>query len=85
MSAVIAGIGRRGQVTIPRTVRRRLGIQEGDQVAFLLAGDHVILYPLPKTLLDMRGSVPVGMPQDFSEIRRQAIEAHARKVAQDEA
>ncbi len=82
---IITGVGRRGQVTIPRTIRRRLGIQEGDRIAFLPAEDHIVLYPLPKSLLDLRGSVPVAGPQDLSAVRRQAIESHARQVVQDEA
>jgi AbrB family looped-hinge helix DNA binding protein len=31
----------KGQVTIPKTVRQRLGIRQGSKVEFALAGDHV--------------------------------------------
>lgn len=33
----------KGQVTIPKQVRQRLGIREGSQVEFTLVGDHVEL------------------------------------------
>jgi hypothetical protein len=53
-------------------------------LAFLRRGDEVILQPLTRTLLDLRGSVPVSGPQDFTAIRRQVIERHTRKVIDDE-
>ena len=31
----------KGQVTIPKAVRRRLGIRQGSQIEFSLVGDHV--------------------------------------------
>jgi AbrB family looped-hinge helix DNA binding protein len=80
----ISKVGRRGQVTLPRNVRRWLNVREGDHVAFVRLDGGVVLLPLTKTLLDLRGSVPVAGPQDFAAIRRQVIEAHARKVAQVE-
>ena len=44
-------------------------------------GEEIVLQPLTRTLLDLRGSVPVSEPQDFVAIRRQVMEEHARKVA----
>ena len=79
----IAKVGRRGQITIPREVRGWLGVQEGDQVAFAHSEGQVVLYPLNRTLLDLRGSVPVSGPQDFDAIRRQVLESHARGVTED--
>ncbi len=31
----------RGQVTIPKSVRQRLGIRQGSKIEFALVGDHV--------------------------------------------
>lgn len=81
--AMVAKVGRRGQITIPRAIRRRLNVQEGDAVAFVYQDDDIVLKPLNKTLLDLRGSVPVNGPQDFPSIRRQVIEARARERAHD--
>lgn len=81
----ISKVGRRGQLTIPRAVRRWLGVREGDHVAFVQRADKVVLQPLSHTLLDLRGSVPVSGAQDFTAIRQEVVEAHARKVAHDEA
>jgi AbrB family looped-hinge helix DNA binding protein len=82
---IISKVGRRGQITLPRAIRRWLSLREGDRVAFVQRGNEIVLQPLTRTLLDLRGSVSVSGPQDFAAIRQQVIEAHARKVADDEA
>ncbi len=66
-------VGRRGQVTVPRTIRHSLNLREGDRVAFIRRGSEIVLQPLTNTLLDLRGSVSVAEPQDFAAIRRQVI------------
>jgi len=82
---ITSTVGRRGQVTVPRAIRQWLQLQEGDRIAFIRRGDEIILQPLARTLLDLRGSVPVSEPQDFAAIRTQVIQERARKVAQDDA
>ena len=77
---IITRVGRRGQITLPRSVRKQLGIEEGDRIAFLTQGSKVLMQPLSQTLFDLRGSVPVKGPQDFDEIRKEAISNRAKKV-----
>jgi len=77
-------VGRRGQITLPRLIRRRMGFAEGDRIALVPQGDRVILRPLTQTLFELRGSVPVSAPQDFSAIRQQVTSARAHKVVEDE-
>ncbi len=77
-------VGRRGQITLPSNIRRRIGLQEGDHIAVVSQGDQVILRPITRTLLDLRGSVPVSAPQDFTAVRRQVITKHAEEVEQNE-
>ena len=38
-----ARITSKGQVTIPREIRERLGVTEGDQVMLISEGDHLIV------------------------------------------
>jgi AbrB family looped-hinge helix DNA binding protein len=33
----------KGQVTIPKTLRQRLGIRQGSKIAFSLVGDEVVM------------------------------------------
>ena len=42
-------IGKRGQITIPRDIRRNLGLKEGDKIALISQGDRAILQPITKT------------------------------------
>ena len=76
-------VGRRGQITLPSEIRRKIELHEGDRIAVILQGDQVILRTLTQTLLDLRGSVPVSEPQNYSAIRKQVISNHAEKVARD--
>ena len=38
-----ATLTRKGQVTIPKSIRDRLGIQEGEKVLFVVRGEEVVL------------------------------------------
>lgn len=78
----ISTIGRRGQMTIPRAIRRLLNLEEGDRVAFIQREDEVILQPLKKTLFNLRGSIPTTEVQDFVAIRNQVLQEHAQKVGE---
>jgi AbrB family looped-hinge helix DNA binding protein len=77
-------VGRRGQITIPRHIRQKMGVQEGDRIALLVEKDQVIMRPISQTLLDLRGSIPVSTPQDFSAIRQEIIAKHAAKTGKNE-
>ncbi|MGQ9683448.1 MAG: AbrB/MazE/SpoVT family DNA-binding domain-containing protein [Anaerolineae bacterium] len=77
----VTKIGRRGQMVVPASIRRRLNLQEGDRVAFVQRGDDIVLQPLNASLLDLRGSVRVTGPQDFEAIRQQVVGERARKGA----
>jgi len=83
--AIISTVGRRGQITLPRAIREWLNLHEGDRVVFARRGDDVIIQPVQRTLMDLRGSVPVAGEQDFDAIRRQVVAARANEVAGDEA
>ena len=78
-------VGRRGQITLPRSTRQWLDLHEGDRVAFVRKGNEIVLQPMKQILLDLRGSVPVSEAQDFDVIRQQVIDRHTRDLARDEA
>lgn len=80
-----ATVTRKGQVTIPKTIRERLGVKDGEKIVFVLRGDEVVLKVLRGNILELRGSVkPRSRPQDFEAIRRSVRRAMARKIAKDE-
>lgn len=72
-------IGRRGQITLPREVRRRIKVDEGDQIAFIIEGEQVIIKPITQSLLDLRGSVKVTGEQDFDAIRKEVTAKRAKR------
>ena len=74
-------ITRKGQVTIPKAIRDRLGVKEGEKVLFVMRGEEVVLRVVKGTILDLRGSVqPAAHPEDFEKIRRSVKQAVANKV-----
>jgi antitoxin PrlF len=72
-------VGRRGQITLPREVRRRIKVDEGDQIAFIIEGEQVIIKPITQSLLDLRGSVGVRGEQDFDAIRAEVTSKRAQR------
>ncbi len=68
----ISKVTSKGQATIPKEIRERLGIKPGDRVAFVVRGDTVIVIPIKGTLRDLRGSIrPKKVPEDLEEVRRE--------------
>lgn len=72
-------IGRRGQITLPREVRRRIKVDEGDQIAFIIQGEGVLIKPITQSLLDLRGSVEVTGEQDFNAIRKKVVAKRSQR------
>jgi AbrB family looped-hinge helix DNA binding protein len=76
-------VGRRGQITIPSQIRRQTGIKEGVRLALVVQGKQIVIRPITRTLLDLRGSIETSEPQDFTAIRMKVIASRADKVARD--
>ena len=74
----------KGQVTLPREIRRKLKIKSGDQMAVILDGDQIVFKPFTKTLLEIRGSVKVSSEQDFEKIRADVLAKRAKRNANNE-
>jgi antitoxin PrlF len=73
---------RKGQVTIPKAIRDRLGVKEGEKVLFVMRGEEVVLKVVKGTILDLRGSVqPSAHSEDFEKIRQSVKRTVARKMA----
>ena len=75
-------ITRKGQITIPKVIRDRLGVKEGEKVLFVMRGEEVILKVVKGTILDLKGSVKSSArPEDFEKIRQSVRRSVAKKVA----
>ena len=61
----------KGQVTIPKPLRQKLGIRKGSKIAFRLAGDHIEMTvqrspaPTGDTGFGMLKSRKLAVPADF--------------------
>lgn len=48
----------KGQVTVPRAIRERLGLKSGDRMAFTMLSDGtVVMRPRTRRLADLAGSL----------------------------
>ncbi|GJQ53087.1 MAG: hypothetical protein HKUEN02_19340 [Anaerolineaceae bacterium] len=72
-------VGRRGQIVLPKEVRTKIKVAEGDQIAFVIDGEQVVIKPITHTLLELRGRVKVSGRQDFDSIRKQVKTKRAAK------
>jgi|GEM_PF-1823437 len=54
MSEIIK-IGRKSQLVIPKAVRERVGVGEGDRVFVSVVGEAIVIVPLPRTVKELSG------------------------------
>jgi len=80
----IAVISSKGQMTIPREIRKRLGLKPSAKVVIVVEGDQAIIKPLRGSLLDLGGSIaiPAGeKPIAFARVREEVRKRVAKKTA----
>ena len=78
---VSARLSSKGQLTVPRAVRKALSLEEGDEVVFRVEGDRAVIARSPD-LLTLAGSASVPVAKRctaWSEVLRQT--RRAREVA----
>ena len=67
----------KGQLTIPKDVRDRLGLESGDRVVFEFEGDVVRLrVERRKSLGELMGSLPATREYPGREAEREAARGH---------
>ena len=79
-----AKIGKRGQMTLPRDVRIKYQLEEGQSVAFVVKNGELTLVPLRKTLFDFKGAVQPMEVSNIEVIREQVTADQAERVARGE-
>jgi antitoxin PrlF len=71
----------KGQVTIPKAVRDRMGIKEGTRLIFVDDGDRILVYKVDDDLASVYGAVKhEGPPIDFHELKERMAEDVAREA-----
>ena len=74
----------KGQMTIPKEVRKALNLQPSEKVIIVVEGNQAIIQPLKGNLLDIGGSVRITdreKPVDFKKVREEVKKRVAKKVA----
>jgi antitoxin PrlF len=70
----------KGQVTIPKGVRKRMGIDEGSRLLFVDDGDRILVYKLEGDLESLYGAVKhTGPPIDFRRLKEEIAEEIAKE------
>ena len=75
----------KGQVTIPKPLRQRLGLRQGSKVEFVLVGDHVEMHivsipaDLPASGFGMLKSKRAAVPAEFDPASLQARDKTRRR------
>ena len=76
---VAAKVTSKGQITLPREVRKLLAVDRGSVVIFETEGDRVFLKPV-KTLREFKGTLKGRKPAtDFETARRAAKETRGAR------
>lgn len=73
-------INSRGQVTLPKPIRDRLGLKAGDRIAFTIEDDgRLVVTPLTGSVMDLAGMLPrPAAPLTQAEIDRVIAEEAVR-------
>lgn len=72
----------KGQLTVPKDVRDRLGLKSGDRVVFEFEEDGVRLkVERRKSLQELKGSLPATREYEGKEAEREAAREHAVREA----
>lgn len=74
----------KGQMTIPKEVRKALNLRPSGKVIIVVEGNRAILQPLKGNLLDIGGSVKITereKPIQFKKVREEVKKRVAKKIA----
>jgi antitoxin PrlF len=76
----------KGQITIPKELRDKLNVTEGDQFRFLISGDdNVKMEPVKKKLLSNAiGKVWANEPIDLEKMREMTQREASKEILSEE-
>lgn len=80
----IAILTSKGQMTIPKEVRKALNLKPSEKVIIVVEGNQAVIKPLRGNILDIGGSIRIadkGKPIDFKKVREEVKKRVAKRVA----
>ena len=73
-------VTRQGQTTIPKPLREKYMIDEGDRVIYVDLGDHVAMLPVPKHPVRALEELKIGVKKSVHGMRKEALETAQKLV-----
>jgi AbrB family looped-hinge helix DNA binding protein len=70
----------KGQVTIPKEIRKTLGLKTADRLLFLQEKGRVILYPIKGNILNVYATIKQKKPLDFKNLRKKTKEEVSKRI-----
>ncbi|GBE36177.1 putative regulator PrlF [bacterium BMS3Bbin07] len=80
----VATLTSKGQMTIPKEVRKALNLKPSEKVIIVVEGDQAVIKPLRGNILDIGGSIKIPdkeKPIDFHKVRESVKKGVAKRVA----
>ena len=65
-------VTRQCQTTIPRAIRKKYGIDEGDSVIYIDLGDHIAIVPVSKHPIKALKDLKIDVKESVSEMRQRS-------------
>ena len=80
----ISILSSKGQMTIPKEVRKALNLRPSEKVIIVVEGNQAIIKPLKGNLLDIGGSIKIpgkDKPIDFKKVREEIKKRISKEMA----
>ena len=79
----VAVLTSKGQMTIPKEIRKALDLKPSEKVIKVVEGDHAVIKPLRGSILDIGGSIGIPdkeKPINFHRVRKEIEKRVAKKA-----
>jgi AbrB family looped-hinge helix DNA binding protein len=73
-------ITRQGQTTIPKPLREKYAINEGDKIIYVDLGDHIAILPVPKYPIKILEDLKIEAKESIYGMRKEALETAQRLI-----
>jgi len=77
-----AKVSSKGQITLPKELRERLGLKPGERIILKVEDNRVTLEKLPD-VLSLYGVFAVSEPQDWKKVREDTMNIVAAETAKE--
>ena len=81
----IALLTSKGQMTIPKEVRKALNLKPSERVVIVIEGDQAIIKPLRGNILELGGTIKIGdqeKPIPFRKVRERVKKELTKKIVE---